>query len=92
MLSRRIRFHPCDARIKFHRNFGNFYLQVCFLENFELATSVFYSIISNFNYLRLKGCCFFCPVIYVFLLHMGQEITTLPILLNFEKPLETAGA
>ena len=61
MLSRRIKFHPCDAQIKFHRNFGNFYLQVCFLENFELATSVFYSIISNFNYLRLEGCCLFLP-------------------------------
>ena len=39
-----------------------------------MATSVFYSIISNFNYLRLKGCCccccFFLPCkLFIFTAH-----------------------
>ena len=51
-----------------------FTFKVVFLENFnwqvDSLSSVFYSIISNFDYFRPKGF-FFCPVSSVFLLHMG---------------------
>ena len=33
-----------------------------FLENFQLATRILYSIIRNFNYFRPKSCYFFYPV------------------------------
>ena len=56
-----------------------------------MATGVFYSIISNFNYFRPKGCWFSCPVSCVFLLHVGLEITTLQIWPKVGKPLEMAG-
>ena len=39
-----------------------FQVKLCFLENFELVTCVFYSIMSDFNYFRPKGCWFFNPV------------------------------
>ena len=35
---------------------------------------MFYSIISNFNYFRPKGCWFFCPASCVFLLHIGHGV------------------
>ena len=60
-----------DARIKLHRNFRNLCFQVSFSQNFQLAASLFYSIIRNFSYFRPKGCCCFYPVSCVFLLHMG---------------------
>ena len=58
-----------------------------------MATSVFYSIISNFNYFRPKGCWFFCPVSCVLLLHMGHGVRNnhFANLAEFGKPLETAG-
>ena len=52
-----------------------------------MATSVFYSIIRNFNYFIPKGCCFFYPVSCVFLLNMGLFITILHIGWKLGKPL-----
>ena len=76
---------PCDASIKLHRNFRNLYFQVSFSQNFQLAASLFYSIIRNFSYFRPKGCCCFYPVSCVFLLHMGLLITTYANLVNVWK-------
>ena len=56
---------PSDARIKCRC------FQVWFLQNFQLATSLFYSIVKNFSYFRPNGCCFFDPVSSVFFLHTG---------------------
>ena len=77
-------------RIKLHRNFRNLCFQVSFSQNFQLAASLFYSIIRNFSYFRPKGCCFY-PVSCVFLLHMGLLITTYANLVNVWKTSGEAG-
>ena len=82
---------PCDARIKLHRNFRNLCFQASFSQNFQLAASLFYSIIRNFSYFRPKGCCCFYPVSCVFLLHMGLLITTYANLVNVWKTSGEAG-
>ena len=56
-----------------------------------MATSVLYSIISDFNYFRPKGCCCFYLVSCVYLLHMGLFISTLVIGRMFGKPPGTVG-
>ena len=70
---------------------ANLCFQACFLENFQLVTSLFYLIIRNVSYFRPKGCCCFYPVSCVFLLHMGLLITTLLILVNVWKTSGKAG-
>ena len=71
--------------------FENLCFQVSFSQNFQLAASLFYSIIRNFSYFRPKGCCCFYPVSCVFLLHMGLLITTYANLVNVWKTSWEAG-
>ena len=82
---------PMWREIKLHRNFLNLCFQVSFSQNFQLAASLFYSIIRNFSYFRPKGCCCFYPVSCVFLLHMGLLITTYANLVNVWKTSGEAG-
>ena len=83
--------YVCDARIKLHRNFRNLCFQVSFSQIFQLAASLFYSIIRNFSYFRPKGCCCFYPVSCVFLLHMGLLMMTYANLVNVWKTSGKAG-